>query len=204
VSNVGNMERMFSYAEIFNQPIGNWDVSNTTRMAEMFWRAEAFNQDLSSWDVSSVSRMRNIFDDSNLSTENYDAILNTWSTLSLQPSVELGAVGITYCNGEQAREMIIDDFGWNIIDAGLATDCILDIDDISSSSVFIHPNPTKNILYIEGNQNSVNISIYNLLGKEVVFSNSTNRIDVTSLPKGVYFITIIEGVNSSTEKFIKE
>ena len=98
--------------------------------------------------------------------------------------------------------MIIDDFGWNINDAGL--DCTLGIDFITSSSVSIYPNPTKRILYIEKNQNPVNISIYNLLGKEVISSNSTNRIDVNSLSNGVYFITIIDGINSSTIKFIKE
>jgi hypothetical protein len=154
--------------------------------------------------VSSVSRMRNIFDDSNLSTENYDAILNTWSTLNLQPSVELGAEGVNYCSGEQARQMIIDDFGWNIIDAGLAADCVLGIDDINSSSVVIYPNPTKSILYIQGNQNPLNISIYNLLGKEIISKNETNKIDTHSLSKGVYFINIIDGNNSSTKKFIKE
>ena len=204
VSNVTNMQAMFDGAETFNHDIGSWDVGSVTDMKWMFLDASSFDQDIGSWDVSNVTDMRNMFDNSNFSTENYDAILNGWSALNLQSSVELGAVGINYCNGQQARQSIIDNFGWNIIDAGLASNCVLGIDDIDSSSVVIYPNPTKSILYIEANESPINISIYNLLGTEVISSNSTNRIDVNSLTKGVYFLHIIDGINSSTKKFIKE
>jgi surface protein len=120
VSSVISMERMFYTANTFNEDIGNWDVSNVTDMNGMF-STSTFNQDIGNWDVSNVTDMSSMFGNSSLSTVNYDAILSGWSTISLQPSVELGATGITYCNGELARQFIIDNFGWNIIDAGL--DC---------------------------------------------------------------------------------
>jgi hypothetical protein len=148
--------------------------------------------------------MSQIFNNSNLSTENYDAILNGWSALNLQPSVELGAVGINYCDGAQARQVIINNFGWTIDDAGPAVGCALGIDNINLPSVFVYPNPVNSILYIKGNQNPVNMSIYNLLGKEVISSNSTDKVVVSSLSNGVYFITIINGINSAIKKFIKE
>jgi hypothetical protein len=148
--------------------------------------------------------MRRMFNNSNLYTENYDAILIGWSSLNLQASVKLGAFGITYCNVEQARQMIIDAFGWTINDTGLAAGCSLGIDKITASLVFIYPKPTKGILKIEGNQSPENISLYNLIGKEALSSNNTNRIDVNTLFKGLYFITIIDENNSATKKFIKE
>ena len=202
MSSLTDMLAMFQYASDFNQDIGDWDVSSVNDMDGMFYSAESFNQDLGNWDVSNVTLMRNMFDNTNLSTENYDALLIGWSALALQPSVELGAEGINYCNGEQARQLIIDNFGWNIIDAGL--DCNLGIENTDLTSVFIYPNPTKRILYIQGNQNPISISIYNLLGKEVISKNGTNKIDIHSLSKGVYFINVSDGVNLSTKKFIKE
>ena len=61
VSNVTNMQSMFSNATAFNQPIGDWDVSSVTYMGDMFYEATAFNQDISSWDVSNVTSMEIMF-----------------------------------------------------------------------------------------------------------------------------------------------
>ena len=38
------MREMFSSANAFNQPIGNWNVSKVTDMALMFQSATVFNQ----------------------------------------------------------------------------------------------------------------------------------------------------------------
>ena len=58
---ITDMYAMFKDAVLFNQPIGNWDVSNVTDMREMFYEASAFNQSLNSWDVSSVANMNSMF-----------------------------------------------------------------------------------------------------------------------------------------------
>ena len=44
---------MFNNARVFNQNIGNWDVSSVRNMEGMFRMAYVFNQDIGSWDVSS-------------------------------------------------------------------------------------------------------------------------------------------------------
>ena len=61
VSNVTDMSYMFSGAQEFNQDIGNWDVSNVTNMSYMFNNARKFNQDIGNWDVSNVTNMYNMF-----------------------------------------------------------------------------------------------------------------------------------------------
>ena len=55
------MEPMSQNTMMFNQDIGDWDVSNVTTMRSMFYRAYAFNQDIGSWDVSNVTDMNWMF-----------------------------------------------------------------------------------------------------------------------------------------------
>ena len=47
----------------FNQDLNGWDVSNVENMDYMFSGATSFNQDLSKWDVSNVSSMKGMFSD---------------------------------------------------------------------------------------------------------------------------------------------
>ena len=107
----------------FNQKIDNWAVSAVTSMNEMFAYLEVFNQDVSNWDVSSVTSMDEMFSDSNLSTANYDSLLNGWSQLSLHNDVPFCASDIMFSPASAtARQNIISTFNWDITDAGLLLD----------------------------------------------------------------------------------
>ena len=46
VSNVTNMDELFSEKYYFNENISNWDVSNVTSMYRMFFNARDFNQEI--------------------------------------------------------------------------------------------------------------------------------------------------------------
>lgn len=61
VSNVTTMLGMFRFVKNFNQDIGAWNVSNVTRMDQMFYGALSFNQDISNWDVGNVTSMYGLF-----------------------------------------------------------------------------------------------------------------------------------------------
>ena len=76
-------------------------------------------------------------------------------------------------------------------------------DNALQLDVFIYPNPTDDYLFIEGNKNPISISIYNLLGAEVITKSATDKINVSELSKGVYIIRISDGVNQADKKFIK-
>ena len=202
MSSVTNMRYMFYKAPDFNQDIGSWDVKNVTDMASMFYQATSFNQDVSNWDVTSVAFMSTMFDNSGLSTDNYDGVLNSWSQQNVLSDVTLGAAGINYCNGADARQILIDTYGWIITDAD--SDCsTAGVDDQNQLDISIYPNPTNNTLFISGNETPIAVAIYNVLGKEVLSIKNTNNINVQALPSGVYVIRISDGVGQTIRKFIK-
>lgn len=120
VSNVTNMSGMFFLTSAFNQDLSQWDVSNVTHMEAMFSMAAAFDQDLSQWDVSNVQSMDYLFEGTTLSTQNYDAILNGWSMQSVQNGVPFHGGDSKYSGAAAAaRQSLIDDHNWVIVDAGL-------------------------------------------------------------------------------------
>ena len=83
-------------------------------------------------------------------------------------------------------------------------ECALSIgDNAFELDVTIYPNPTDNYLFIEGNKNPISISIYNLLGAEVIATSNTDKIDVSELSNGVYIIKISDGIDQTDRKFIK-
>ena len=79
-------------------------------------------------------------------------------------------------------------------------------------SLLIYPNPTKNILFIEGLAESqfTNIKLLNLQGQEIFFQNfsphqvrKTNSINLPDIPKGIYFLHIQQRNTGSVYKKIE-
>jgi surface protein len=51
------MESMFLNAQVFDQPLDDWDVSSVTTMRLMFRQTDAFSQPLNAWNYR-ASRTR--------------------------------------------------------------------------------------------------------------------------------------------------
>jgi surface protein len=120
VSSVTGMYVMFAGAKAFNQDISGWDVSSVTDMSYMFRGATAFNQDLSQWNVSSVTSMSSMFYAATLSTANYDALLQGWSSQILQSGVSFHGGNSQYSSAAQsARDSLVNTYGWTVTDGGL-------------------------------------------------------------------------------------
>lgn len=150
VSSVTDMSGMFRGAISFNQPLDRWDVSNVTMMSSllggMFEGATSFNQDLGNWDVSNVTAMDKMFNGSGLSSENYDRILVGWADGNVQENVELGAKGITFCQGESARDILLNK-GWQIDDGGRLCDPFITQWNVAAGSLDITIPLDENLIY---------------------------------------------------------
>jgi len=87
------------------------------------------------------------------------------------------------------------------------TDCqaALSIEDISDSDFSIYPNPVLDMITInpEKGQNILDIGIYDFSGKQILKTKKT-RIDLSRLPKGIYFIEINSDKGKLNKKLIKE
>ncbi|SKB44628.1 BspA family leucine-rich repeat surface protein [Maribacter arcticus] len=153
VGNVTTMDYMFSDARNFNQDIGGWNVSKVTRMHSMFAFAESFNQDIGGWDVGNVTNMVNILFGNilSLSIDNYDSLLNGWSTLDtgetkIPINIDFHGGKNKYCYGEAARNQLATNYGWTITDGGQAC---------NPTDFFITTWKTDNL----GTSNSTSITI---------------------------------------------
>jgi len=81
----------------------------------------------------------------------------------------------------------------------------------SSSEIKVFPNPGSGIFNLETSENALaQISITDLSGKEVyknemnLSSNSLNTLDLSDLPGGVYFLSLIKDNNSQSIKIVKQ
>ena len=129
VSNVTNMNSMFANSTAFNQDISDWDVSRVGDMGFMFFEATAFDQSLGDWNISIVQDLTRMFDGATLSRENYDDLLIGWSQQSVINFLSFHGGNSQYCEGEDARQFLIDTFGWTITDGGRLSICNQDNDN---------------------------------------------------------------------------
>jgi len=78
---------------------------------------------------------------------------------------------------------------------------------VNESNISLYPNPTSNILNVKSDEDLTgDISILDITGKLVysqsVINSKLVNIDVSSLTKGLYFITLTNGDTMSSAKFI--
>ncbi|KRD63027.1 hypothetical protein ASE40_04370 [Flavobacterium sp. Root935] len=90
-----------------------------------------------------------------------------------------------------------------------STNCTtLGVEDSVFDKVVVHPNPTKGEITID-NASLDKATVYNSLGQLVKSftlnnANTNNTIDLSGLPRGVYYVYLINGDAASAKKVIVE
>lgn len=113
-SQVTNIDNMFNSASAFNQPLDNWDIGQVIYARDTFSDADAFDQSLGSWNITRVRDMSQMLSRCGMGMNSYDETLIGWATQNVQGQVNLGAVGLVYCKGTDARTSLINQHGWAI------------------------------------------------------------------------------------------
>jgi Secretion system C-terminal sorting domain len=83
----------------------------------------------------------------------------------------------------------------------------LGTDNFEVSTVKLYPNPASNVLNIESVSTIEKVSLFNLLGQEVLSQTPNSELvtlDVASLQVGVYVVKTTIGGTVSSTRFIKE
>ena len=203
----------------YNQ-LTSLDVSNNTALNYL---GCSYNQ-LTSLDVSNNIALNGLFFYNNqltsLDVTNNNALIylycenNQLTSLDVRNGNNTSFVYFKSTNNPNLTCIYVDDadysnVNWTNIDPASTfvnneAECALSIgDNPFELDVTIYPNPTDNYLFIEGNKNPISISIYNLLGAEVISKSNTDKIDVSELSNGVYIINISDGIGQTDRKFIK-
>ena len=68
----------------------------------------------------------------------------------------------------------------------------------------IYPNPTSGLINIQGNTSELRITIFDILGKELINRYVSDKLDIGSLEKGIYIMNIYDGASTSKYKIVKD
>jgi hypothetical protein len=81
---------------------------------------------------------------------------------------------------------------------------VLDTNETAQTIFSIYPNPVDTILNITAENDIIKtVTIYNLIGQKVITFTNQNAVDLSSLSKGAYFITVETDKGTTTRKIIK-
>ncbi|MFG6686571.1 T9SS type A sorting domain-containing protein [Mariniflexile sp. HNIBRBA6329] len=110
---------------------------------------------------------------------------------------------IRHYNCTNQFQLLVDDF-----EVSYTTSLSTEDEDNELIVARVFPNPVNDIISIETKENIDGISILNQLGQQVLKFNKSqifnNRVDLSALTKGFYFMTINAENKSQSIKIIKE
>lgn len=76
--------------------------------------------------------------------------------------------------------------------------------DVETASFSMYPNPVSGntVTISSASNNTKNIAVYSIIGKQVINTTITNTLDVSGLQTGVYVVKITENGRSATKKLV--
>lgn len=141
-----------------------------------------------SWKVSSDQAWLSVSSD--YGTDNATITLTTMGNETL---VERSAIVTVSGNGVSPQTITVTQ------DAG-----VTGIKEKGEKNLKIFPNPVKSILTLNNTNHDAIVSIYDVCGNLLINETAKEKIDVSNLTKGVYFIKVTDQKTTKTNKFVKQ
>lgn len=88
----------------------------------------------------------------------------------------------------------------------ITDDCNLNVEENLTSKIRLYPNPVKDVLFVENNDNIefTKITFYDILGKVVqIEKNNFNPINLAEFKSGILFVKIETEYGTVTKRIIK-
>ena len=102
------------------------------------------------------------------------------------------------------RHYNISNMFWLLIDdISITAGNTASISEVENAHVSLYPNPVTNILHIDA-QGIQEVNVLDVNGRTVMTEQNTNRIDMSNLANGVYFVRVITADGVSTQKIAKK
>ncbi len=178
-----------------------YGISATTVAADIVWSPNLYNVNTTQYLVLGYNFTSNLL----ALYENPTIGGSASATVSATPATALTSIANFIFRQDSATStpaMTLDELSITTTpNFTLANDSFSQIDGLK-----MYPNPAKNNLFIETALNSdINVSIINVLGKEVINSKvSNNAVNISGLTPGMYIVKITEEGKTSTKKLIIE
>lgn len=195
----------FMNATAFNKPINTWNTTSVKDMGVMFKDAYNYNQNMSNWNLNNLTSATDMFLNSGLGCTNYSSILIGWAANPNTPNyINLGNVSPLSYNSQaiNSRNNLISK-NWLITGDSLGN-CQLSVNESNKKDLEIYPNPAKDFLFIEKENDFQEFIIYDYSGKLIQKKYFDKKIDIRNLLPGIYYLKLISNSKKDyIHKFIK-
>lgn len=92
-------------------------------------------------------------------------------------------------------------YGYGIPDFSVALEAALGIPEYTNSNFTLYPNPATGMVNLS---TLADITLYNMLGQQVLSAQATQTINIEKLPAGIYSYTVKANTHVITGKLIKQ
>lgn len=160
---------------------------------------------------------------SELAGENgaYEKVENIWTENEWVP-IKIEFVEKTvnfYAKGELLQTFELNDqpeiYGFNMLHNNYGNSAYYDnikinggnlyVQEVETNLVSLYPNPTNDFFTVQSSEKVVSVQVYSVTGQKVLSSKNSEKINVSALNAGVYFVEIktVDG-KLTTKKIIKK